>query len=199
MSDSVVTDQLLAEPIVKQAARRWFVALPIIGELISHLSVLPPKLRPMVASDLHITIAYFGALNEAAAQAGFAATQLAFPAGAIAFGAIEPMADGERWSALAAQVPNETLALALGTARATALQAAGALPDTRPPRPHVTVARFMRRAKAQDREAALAWAQACNLEGVLARVDSLALYVSSDRSRDDGGRYDIVSRRSLSD
>ncbi len=199
MADSGLTHQQPAEPFVKRTARRWFVALPIIGEVTAHLNAMPPKLRPMVANDLHITIAFFGAVNEAAAHAGFDATQLAFSACVVSFGAIEAMGDGERWSALAAQMPNDALAIALGDARTAALQVAGARPETRAPRPHVTLARLMRRAKAQDREAALAWAHACNLDGVAARVDSLALYVSTDRARDDGGRYDIVARRALRD
>ncbi len=193
----MVTAQVLAEPVVKRPPRRWFVALPIIGDVTAHLRAMPPKLRPMVANDLHVTIAFFGTVDEAAAHAGFAATQLVFPPRAIALGAIEAMADGERWSALAAQVEDDALAFALGNARAAALCVAGARPETRPPRPHVTLARLMRRAKADDREAALAWAQACDLEGVAVRVESLALYVSRDSAAEDGGRYDIVARRAL--
>ena len=197
MTNSVVAEHPRADTPVKRTSRRWFIALPIIGEVIPHLNAMPAKLRPMVASDLHITIAFLGAVDEAAAHAGFDATQLAFPACTISFSAIEAMSDGERWSALAASVPNDALALALGEARAVAQQVAGARPETRPPRPHVTLARLMRRAKAHDREAALAWARACDLDGVAARVDSLALYVSRDAARDDGGRYDIVARRAL--
>ena len=83
---------------MSEKPRRWFVAVPIVGEVLGHLGALPPMLKPMVAQDLHITIAFFGAVGEAAAHAGFAATHLQFTRQEVLLGAVECMGDGPRWS-----------------------------------------------------------------------------------------------------
>lgn len=72
----------------------------------------------------------------------------------------------------------------IGGMRDRLLESAGARPDRRPPRPHVTLARISRRARPEERRAALAWAASVDLNAPEALLDRLALYTwGLDRHR----------------
>ncbi len=88
------------------------------------------------------------------------------------------MGPPRRFSALAAELEDgrqATCALIEGL-RAPMLEAAGTAPDTRPPRPHLTLARVRRRAPAPERRAAIAWASGLVLPAALLRFEELVLY-----------------------
>jgi 2'-5' RNA ligase len=68
----------------------------------------------------------------------------------------------------------------IAEARETLLSAAGAPEDTRPPLPHMTLARIQRRANAAERRQALRWAHTIDLRGVTFTAPSVALYTWAD-------------------
>jgi 2'-5' RNA ligase len=98
------------------------------------------------------------------------------------FSGIEPLGHPAKPSALSAMVDagREPLAEMIAEARETLLSAAGAPEDTRPPLPHMTLARIQRRANAAERRQALRWAHTIDLRGVTFTAPSVALYTWAD-------------------
>jgi len=98
------------------------------------------------------------------------------------FSGIEPLGHPAKPSALSAMVDagREPLAEMIAEARETLLSAAGAPEDTRPPLPHMTLARIQRRANAAERRHALRWAHTIDLRGVTFTAPSVALYTWAD-------------------
>jgi 2'-5' RNA ligase len=154
-------------------ARDWFARVPD-----------PPRnFRRFPADDLHLTVAFLGMVDEAAARAAWQHAAR-FPAGAIdaTLAGVVPMGNPRRYSALSAELDQgqAALAAAISLVRDAMCQAAGAASDTRPPRPHVTLARPNRRATPDDRRAGLAWARELALHGQPVRLERLVLYTWSD-------------------
>ena len=98
------------------------------------------------------------------------------------FNGVEPLGHPSKPSALCAMVDDgrEPLAGMITEARQTLLSAAGAPEDTRPPLPHMTLARIQRRAKAAERRQALRWAGTIDLRAVTFTAPSVALYTWAD-------------------
>ena len=98
------------------------------------------------------------------------------------FSGVEPLGHPSKPSALCAMVDDgrEPLAGMITEARQTLLSAAGAPEDTRPPLPHMTLARIQRRAKAAERRQALRWAHTIDLRAVTFTAPSVALYTWAD-------------------
>jgi 2'-5' RNA ligase len=67
--------------------------------------------------------------------------------------------------------------------------------DSRPPKPHVTLARPQRRASAEERRQGLAWAARLELGHVQARLDRVALYTWDERRTEH--LFRIVAERRL--
>lgn len=168
------------------------------GVLLERASERPPRVRLFAPTDLHATLAFLGGCGEARARAAFATVDPAAAAPvAVTFGRVELFGHPRRGTALSATLRDgrEELARRIGDRRDAALEAAGARPDPRPPRPHVTLARIARRASRQEREAALAWAAAIDLAGITATVDRLALYTWSERRPEEQFRVvDVLER-----
>jgi len=99
-----------------------------------------------------------------------------------AFSGVEPLGHPGKPSALCAIVDEgrERLAEMIAEAREVLLRAAGAPEDTRPPLPHMTLARIQRRAKAAERRQALRWAHTIDLRAVTFTAPSVALYTWAD-------------------
>jgi 2'-5' RNA ligase len=74
-------------------------------------------------------------------------------------------------------------------------QAATGRREKRPAKPHVTIARPMRRATDEARAAGLVWAAALELRAVRARLDRIALYTWSENRRE--RLFRIVAERRL--
>lgn len=68
--------------------------------------------------------------------------------------------------------------------REVAFRAAGVPGESRPPLPHVTLARPLRSATPVQREAGGVWATLLRLEHVRLRLDRLALYTWSEHRRE---------------
>ena len=174
----------------------WFVALPLAAADWLPARVPPPPegTRAFAADDLHLTVAFLGAVGrdraEAAWQAACAALR-AGPSGAwvaapfeVTLGGVVPMGPPRRATALAALVAEGGAALAdaIEAARGAIWEAADARRDSRPAKPHLSLARIRRDATAEQRDAALAWAAALDLAGVRLHLDRLALYAwAADR------------------
>jgi 2'-5' RNA ligase len=89
----------------------------------------------------------------------------------------------------------ELLAEMIVEARETLLSEAGAPEDTRPPLPHMTLARIQRRANAAERRQALRWAHTIDLRTVTFTAASVALYTWADDRQE--RLFQIVERRAF--
>jgi RNA 2',3'-cyclic 3'-phosphodiesterase len=174
----------------------WFIAIPVADTRI--LEALPPApsgLRVFAAADLHLTVAFLGAVGEARARAAFEAMDWPLAPREIGFGEVVPMGSPQRFSALSALLTEgrEAVESAMSFARGAAFAAAGIDAERRPPVAHLSLARLRRHASDAEREAALAWARSIDLSGLRLRISGIALYTwAQDRSQ---ALFDIVVRR----
>lgn len=168
-------------------APNWFLAWPVKVSLGDRLADVPDEVRAFAPADLHITLAFLGAVDRDIARDTFDSLDLSLLSPTqISFGDVVLMGHPRRGTALSAEVADgrETLATQIGAQRSELLERAGARPERYEPRPHMTIARIHRRASRTAREAALRWAAAIDLSSMSATVERLALYTSSvDRQR----------------
>jgi 2'-5' RNA ligase len=146
-----------------------------------HLHPAPPaRVRVFAPSDLHVTLGFFGAVQESEARNAWGRIRDfgSFRTIKGSFSGVEPLGHPRKPSALAAIVDSgrEALSEMIAEARQALLRAAGAPEDSRPPLPHMTVARIQRRANPAERREAIRWAQAIDLRGVAFTADAVALY-----------------------
>jgi 2'-5' RNA ligase len=177
----------------------WFVALPVDPGAWFEAKVTgaPHGVRVFAPSDLHVTVAFLGPVDEAAAARGWEA--LSWGAGAIdaTLGAVVGMGSPRRPSAYSALFDRGRPELEAGIAasRDAVYAAAGARPDERPAKAHLTLARPGRSASATDRAAGLRWAEGLSLSGTPVRLDRAALFTwTEERSH---GLFRIVADRPL--
>lgn len=175
----------------------WFIAFPIPARYgYPDLPPPPAGTRLVAAADLHLTIAFLGGIEEPRARAAFAeSSRAATPPVAIVLGAVVPMGNPRRPSALAARVEaagpeRRSFSHRLAASRDAILAAAKLPREERAMKPHVTLARLRRRATSEERRRALAWATKCDLTSVRFELDRVALYTTA---RDPRTRvYDII-------
>ncbi|KPK16076.1 MAG: hypothetical protein AMJ62_07290 [Myxococcales bacterium SG8_38] len=144
----------------------------------------PARVRVFAASDLHVTLGFLGTVQEAEARKAWELIETfsCFRTVTGSFAGVVPLGNPRKPSALSAMVDagREAFSEMIAQARGPILAAAGAPEDTRPPLPHMTVARIQRRANAVERRRALRWAEEIKLEGASFRSTSVALYTWSD-------------------
>jgi 2'-5' RNA ligase len=144
----------------------------------------PRRVRVFATSDLHVTLGFLGSVEESDARRAWdrIGDYPSFQRVTGSFSGIEPLGHPAKPSALSAMVDagREPLAEMIAEARETLLSAAGAPEDTRPPLPHMTLARIQRRANAAERRQALRWAHTIDLRGVTFTAPSVALYTWAD-------------------
>ena len=164
----------------------WFVGWSVDAPgLADRLGATPDRVRLFAASDLHITLAFFGAVSADRARSAF--DQLSaddFEAQSVTPTSLALMGQPHKGTALAADIGQgrQGLVDAMAAHRDALLGHAGASIPRYGHRPHATVARIGRRARASQREAALHWADQVDLEGLVFHLDVLALYTwASDR------------------
>lgn len=164
----------------------WFVGLAVPGAgWLDRLGPPPTAFRLFGPSDLHLTVAFLGRVDEQAARAAWASTTWRDAPRTITLGAIVPMGSPRRWSALSILLVEGRAAIEaeIGRARVATCAAAGVEVDARPPKAHVTIGRPQRRASESERSAARSWAERIELPPVTVTVDKIALYTwSEDRS-----------------
>lgn len=164
----------------------WFVALPFeSAEVAAKLVTTPIAVRAFHPDDLHLTVAFLGAIDEPRARLAFEAADFSRIPFEVTLGEVVPMGPQHRFSALSALLVEgrAEVEAALLASRDRSMRAAGLPPETRPPKAHVTLGRPAEGASVVARRAALAWAQKLDVAGIGARLDRIALYAwSEDRS-----------------
>ena len=166
----------------------WFIGLPVSPPLGYNalFEGAPDGLRQFHPEDLHITVAFLGPVSPKAADeawvAGLAAQSEPF---SFSYGPLKPFGHRSRPSAWSF-VPNEgrdAITAFMGRAREVMVAAAEARPDTRPPRPHITIARPPRRADASLHRAIHRWAEQVPPPPDTYRLDRLALFTWAENRK----------------
>jgi 2'-5' RNA ligase len=166
----------------------WFLAFPVDGAFVANLPAPPPGFRLFHPEDIHLTLVFLGGCGEQAALLAFGALGELLPAArtnpiAISLGEVVPMGGSRKsYSALSALLGRgraDTTACIAGV-RDGVTDRASLRRQSRPPKPHVTLGRPMRRASDEHRRAGLAWAAALDLSGVERTLDRVALYTWSE-------------------
>lgn len=162
----------------------WFLALPVPAEpwLAERVPPPPAPLKAIGGSDLHLTVAFLGACGEERARRAWEGRgDWRLGATRVRLGEVVAMGKPRRYSALSALLSAGARELEeeIARCRPAWLAAAGARPDRRPPRAHLTLARPPRGASGAEREAGLAWARGLELEDIELGLDELALYTWS--------------------
>lgn len=169
------------------APANWFVALAVPTASWWHRVTPPPEgVRLFAPEDVHLTVAFLGPCGENAAQHAFElASRWPDTSFAAGLGDVRAMGNPRRPSALSAIVTEgaEALGDAILGVRDAMCDRAGARIDTRPPLPHVTIARPRRRAPPDQQRAAVEWARGLDLARPHVTLSRLVLYThSEDRS-----------------
>jgi 2'-5' RNA ligase len=181
----------------------WFFGFPLDGAFAEALTDIPASLRRYHPDDIHLTLAFLGGCGQEAAERALSVLDARLesaPVRAIdaTLGEVVPMGGSRRdYTALSALLDR-------GRAEATACVsdvrdpltvAAIGRREKRPAKPHITIARPMRRATDDARAAGLAWAAALDLRSVRVRLDRIALFTWSEDRRD--RLFRIVTERRL--
>jgi 2'-5' RNA ligase len=177
----------------------WFIALTVEpGEWYGPLlRTIPRHIRAFNSADLHITVAFLRDCGEQRARAAWDAVEPYFDRPLdFTIGGVEAL--GNRWrpSALgfASAVPDDEVSEFIGKVRDLATFKADVEPDTRPPRPHVTVIRPPKRGSLDEIREILEWAGATAPLGLPVRLTTLALYT---RSVERGRQFRTVVEKTL--
>ena len=177
----------------------WFVALPVPPDAwFARVSNPPPGVRLFHPEDLHLTVAFLGGVDEAAARAAFdQARAIPLAARTVRLGEVVPMGNARRPSALSARLHegNDAVARAITAVRDAVCDAAGAPREQRPALPHLTVARPRRTATYDERKDAVRWAASLDLGAPDVVLDAVALYTWSNERRE--RLFTIVDRAAL--
>jgi 2'-5' RNA ligase len=177
----------------------WFIGIPVApGAWFDRVTEPPRGVARAHPDDLHLTIAFLGSIRAGAAEAAFDALAWDLPAREVVLGAVVPMGARRRPSAFSALLDTgrAEVEAAMERARGACFAAAGARPDERPPKAHVTVARPERTATEVERRGGEAWARAIDLGAPRVALDRAALFTwSEDRSR--GPRFRVARERPL--
>lgn len=163
------------------SAPNWFIGLPVTAEELPAgvLASIPPGLRRFHADDLHLTLAFLGAVGSDAAHAAWRL------AGDIDEGPFR--ADTGRLAAFGRPGRPSAYGLELGAGgdmvaafiarwRNPLRAAAGVGAERRDVRPHVTLARPPRRGGRTIRERADAWLAQARPGPATLRLERIALY-----------------------
>jgi RNA 2',3'-cyclic 3'-phosphodiesterase len=180
----------------------WFFGFPMNGAFVLDLPEPPSGFRRFHPDDVHLTLAFLGGCGEPAARAALTALdeQLRISARSaldVSLAEVVPMGAPHRYTALSALLGRgrEDAITLLSELRDVLTDAAGGPRETRPAKPHVTLARPRNRASNADRQAGVAWAARLDLRAVHARLDRIALYTWSELRRE--RLFQIVAERQL--
>lgn len=165
----------------------WFVALPVdAGRWLAPLTrTAPPRVRVFHPDDVHLTVAFLGPVDEPAARRAWAVAEQAaarpFP---VRLGGLVALGNPRRPSALSVVIEQgaDDLVRFLAAVRDDVCRAAGAQLETRPPLPHVTVARPARDCADAERRTAIEWARSRPPVDASLVLDRIALFTwATDR------------------
>lgn len=178
----------------------WFVAIPIPARdwLPGVLADLPDQCRGFVAEDVHMTVAFLGAMSpERQEQVILAMKALVTQPCQIQLGPLLCLPTPKRVSALSfsvAEGQREAHEL-IGLCRGSLYFAAGSKIDDRPPLAHITIARPIRKWGPEGQQQAIIWARSRLPPSLEISLSELALYTwSQDRTT---RQFQIVYRQPL--
>jgi len=160
----------------------WFIALAVPTASWWHRVSAPPEgVRLFAPEDVHLTVAFLGPCGREAAKAAFElAPKWPVRVFAAELGEVRPMGNPRRPSALSAIVDADGLVEAILTVRDAMCERAGAKADSRPPLPHVTIARPHRRAPQAQQQTAIDWARSLDLARPRVDLSRLVLFTRAD-------------------
>ncbi len=179
----------------------WFIGLPVdAGRWLTPLvRTAPAHVRLFHPDDVHMTVAFLGAVGPEAAERAWA-TVLGYQSSPIelSLGGLRAMGNPRRPSALSVLVEsgNDRVAALIAALRGPACAAADARPDDRPPLPHITIARPARDASADERRAAVEWARAQPPVNAKVVLDRLVLFTWATDRRE--RQFRVVHQQLLS-
>lgn len=179
----------------------WFIALPVPAEswFAERVAAHPqPSVRLFHPDDLHLTVAFLGAVDEAAArQAWDLATLWRQGPFRISFGEVIGMGPPAQYSALSALLVRgrDEAEAGMRACRDPMLSAAKSRPELHPIKAHVTLGRPRRDARPAERNAALAWALQLPLQDVELELSEIALYTWPEDRRE--RQFRTVERQAL--
>lgn len=165
----------------------WFIGVVIdaTGWYPERVPTPPPGITPFAAADLHLTIAFLGAIDAARAERAWRA--LAWPLGAltVTLGEVVPMGPPRRYSALSCLLERgrEQVEDAMAATRGALYAAAEVEADARPAKAHVTLARPHKSASSAVRRQGLEWARRVDVRGTELTLRELALFTWADDRR----------------
>lgn len=169
---------------------RLFAAVAVPEEVargLAHRQTGVPDARWRPAEALHVTLRFFGEINEpVAAELDDALAAIRAPAFDLELQGAGVFGDSERLRAVWAGVADNPALRRLAAKCETAAKRAGLKPETRTYRPHVTLAYL----KHADPPKVAAWVQANNLlKSPAWRAESFGLY--SSQLGPDGSHYQL--------
>jgi 2'-5' RNA ligase len=179
----------------------WFIALPVpaahwFAERVAQHP--PPSVRLFHPDDVHLTVAFLGGVTEDAARRAWQRADL-WQQGPmqVTFGDVIGMGAPAHFTALSALLERGRAEAEEGmrACRDPMLLAAGAPPERRAIKAHVTIARPRRNASLHERSACLAWALHLPLRDVEVELGEIALYTWPEDRRD--RQFMIAERRGL--
>lgn len=177
---------------------RLFVALPIPDDVASSLSALQggvPDANWIPEENFHITLAFIGEVDGGMAQDVDAAlATVDGPVLDLELAGVDHFVDGRQPKALYAAVVRQERLTRLQEKVSTVLRGEGVTLDRRKFRPHVTLARFNRRAEIGHHLAQFVASHSLFRAGPF-EVDHFRLYSSTLRA--DGSHYDVEAEYPL--
>ncbi|WP_448518169.1 2'-5' RNA ligase family protein [Rhodoflexus sp.] len=180
-------------------APNWFVALPVrpTEHLLEALAeTAPPQVRLFAPDDTHLTIAFMGAMPKERVQDVLnIMEEIDFDPFTIRLAKLIPLPSPKHTSALSYTVGtgNEIVVALIKQWRDLLLSAGGAAPDKRPPLPHLTIGRPLRKFGNHAQEIGRQWAAQLPTIAFEAKIESVALYTWSDDRR--YNQFKIVAER----
>ncbi len=168
-------------------APNWFIAIPVALDLTLECLAPPASVRLFAPEDLHLTVCFLGAVDQARALSAFeAARDFRQEVREVTLSHVVALGSAKSPSALSALLDSGRAQVeeAIGKVRDGVCDAAGVARDVRPPLAHITLARIRRSAGPEERSVALQWASQLPVRGLCTQLSRLALYTwSADRSR----------------
>ena len=165
----------------------WFAAFPVSAEgwYPGVCRQIPESVRLFAPEDLHLTVAFFGRLEERAiVDVKKSLQEISFSSFTITLGKLIPLPSSRRFSALSFQVDQgcRELETFMGDTSPVLYRAAGQTEDSRKPLAHVTIGRPGRKSSRDERAAVLKSVAAIDTVTTRLHLNTLALY-GWDRER----------------
>lgn len=167
------------------------------GDWFSRVARAPRGVTIFAPSDLHLTLAFLGPVDEERAMRAWEALRWPLPPTDVTLGAIVPMGDPRRPSALSAELASgqREIRAAMSACRAAMYDAAGVAHETREALPHVTLARPSRHATSAERDEAVRWGRTLDLGQPMVSLGTAALFTwALDRSV---AQFRVVKSRAM--